>query len=68
MLNLAVGDELADDRPDRVGRIANPTPSDPPDSLSIWASTPIDPSLVDERPTQFPWLIAASVWIVSVIV
>ena len=49
--------------------IAKPTPSEPPDSLSIWALTPTTRPLPSSSgPPEFPWLIAASVWIVSVIV
>ena len=49
--------------------MANPTPSEPPDSLSIWAFTPITrPRLSRSGPPELPWLIAASVWIVSVMV
>ena len=42
--------------------IANPTPSEPPDSLSICALTPITrpcPSI--SGPPELPWLMAASV-------
>ena len=47
--------------------IANPTPSEPPDSLSICALTPITrPRRSRSGPPELPWLIAASVWIVSV--
>ena len=47
--------------------IAKPTPSLPPDSLSIWALTPITlPSRSSSGPPEFPWLIAASVWIGAV--
>ncbi len=46
--------------------IAKPTPSEPPDSLSIWALTPITrPCWSRSGPPEFPWLIAASVWIES---
>ena len=49
--------------------MANPTPSEPPDSLSICALTPITrPRPSSSGPPELPWLIAASVWIVSVIV
>ena len=49
--------------------IAKPTPSFPPDSLSIWAVTPItSPAMFSSTPPEFPWLMAASVWIVLVIV
>ncbi len=46
--------------------IAKPTPSLPPDSLSIWALTPITrPWRSSRGPPELPWLIAASVWIAS---
>ena len=49
--------------------IAKPTPSEPPDSLSICALTPITrPRRSRSGPPELPWLMAASVWIVSVIV
>ena len=49
--------------------IAKPTPSEPRDSLSIWALTPITrPSPSMSGPPELPWLIAASVWIESLIV
>ena len=48
--------------------IANPTPSFPPESLSIWELTPITFPLVSSSgPPELPWLIAASVWIALVI-
>src|SRR6266576_4543377 len=44
--------------------IAKPTPSFPPESLSICALTPITwPLMFSSGPPEFPWLIAASVWI-----
>ena len=44
--------------------IANPMPTFPPDSLSIWLLTPITrPCMSRSRPPELPWLIAASVWI-----
>ena len=49
--------------------IAKPTPSLPPDSLSICALTPITrPWPSRSGPPELPWLIAASVWIESLIV
>ena len=44
--------------------IAKPTPSLPPESLSICALTPITwPFVFSSGPPELPWLIAASVWI-----
>ena len=41
----------------------------PADSLAIWELTPITrPSRSSSGPPEFPWLIAASVWIESLIV
>ena len=49
--------------------IAKPTPSLPPESLSICALTPITwPLRSSSGPPELPWLIAASVWIESSIV
>src|SRR5262249_49753426 len=46
--------------------IANPTPSLPPESLSIWAFTPMTCAWSSSSgPPELPWLIAASVWIES---
>ena len=43
---------------------AKPTPSLPPESLSICELTPITrPSESNSGPPELPWLIAASVWI-----
>ena len=48
--------------------IAKPTPSLPPDSLSICELTPITlPLASSSGPPELPWLIAASVWIAFVI-
>ena len=45
---------------------AKPTPSLPPDSLSIWELTPTTlPFRSSSGPPELPWLIAASVWIAS---
>ena len=45
---------------------AKPTPSLPPESLSICELTPItSPSMSSSGPPELPWLIAASVWIAS---
>ena len=44
--------------------IAKPTPSLPPDSLSICELTPMTlPLASSSGPPELPWLIAASVWI-----
>ena len=49
--------------------IAKPTPSLPPDSLSICALTPMTfPSRSSSGPPELPWLIAASVWTAPLIV
>ena len=49
--------------------IAKPTPSLPPESLWIWALTPTTwPFEFSSGPPELPWLIAASVWIESMIV
>ncbi len=49
--------------------IAKPTPSLPPESLSIWALMPMTwPSESSSGPPELPWLIAASVWIAPLIV
>ena len=46
--------------------IAKPTPSLPPESLSICEVTPItSPLRFSSGPPELPWLIAASVWIES---
>ena len=46
--------------------IAKPTPSLPPESLSICVLTPITwPSVSISGPPELPWLIGASVWIAS---
>ena len=48
--------------------IANPTPSFPPESLSICELTPITfPLASSSGPPELPWLIAASVWMALVI-
>ena len=48
---------------------ANPTPSLPPESLSICELTPTTrPSRSSSGPPELPWLIAASVWIAPLIV
>ena len=45
---------------------AKPTPSFPPDSLSICELTPTTrPLRSSSGPPELPWLIAASVWIAS---
>ena len=45
---------------------AKPTPSFPPESLSICELTPItSPFMSSSGPPELPWLIAASVWIAS---
>src|SRR5437667_3248778 len=45
---------------------ANPTPSLPPESLSICEVTPITfPCALRRGPPELPWLIAASVWMES---
>ena len=44
--------------------MAKPTPSLPPESLAIWALTPMtSPCASSSGPPELPWLIAASVWI-----
>ena len=49
--------------------MAKPTPSLPPESLSICALTPMTlPCMLSSGPPELPWLIAASVWIESSIV
>jgi len=49
--------------------IANPTPSLPPESLRICELTPItSPLMLRSGPPELPWLMAASVWIESLIV
>ena len=49
--------------------IAKPTPSLPPESLWIWALTPITfPEAEMSGPPELPWLMGASVWIESEIV
>jgi hypothetical protein len=49
--------------------IAKPTPSFPPESLSICAVTPMTrPPRSSSGPPEFPWLMAASVWIAPVMV
>ena len=46
--------------------IAKPTPSLPPESLSICALTPITCACASSSgPPELPWLIAASVWMES---
>ena len=69
MLHLARRDELRTIERTVLDGIAKPTPSEPPDSLSICALTPMTrPRRSSSGPPELPWLIAASVWIVSVIV
>ena len=49
--------------------MAKPMPSLPPDSLSICALTPTtSPAPFTSGPPELPWLIAASVWIESLMV
>src|SRR4051812_139328 len=48
---------------------AKPTPSLPPESLSIWLLTPTtSPDMLRSGPPELPWLIAASVWMTPGIV
>ena len=49
--------------------IEKPTPSLPPESLLICALTPTTwPCVFSSGPPELPWLIAASVWIESLMV
>ena len=49
--------------------MAKPMPSLPPDSLSICALTPTtSPAPFRSGPPELPWLIAASVWMESLMV
>src|SRR5262245_22395158 len=49
--------------------MANPMPTLAPVSPAIWELTPITwPAALNSGPPELPWLIAASVWIASLIV
>ena len=69
VLHRAAADQLRHDRATVFEGIAKPMPSLPPESLAICAFTPItSPSRSRSGPPELPWLIAASVWIESLIV
>ncbi len=65
MLDLVTGDELVDDGPDRVRRDGEPD-SGVPSRFALDLAVDADDlaAEVEEGPPEFPWLIAASVWMV----
>ena len=68
MLDLAGVDELGGDRAHGVRRDREADTVVPAASLAIWALTPITlPLEFRSGPPELPWLIAASVWIESLI-